>query len=186
MSNEAPIRAVSLQGNRYKCYAAHIAQLYVSKAAQKHLRTLGHFFKTTDTLENLLGLAAANYEIVASVPAVISYLESVSWDAIADYEERLQAILIDYLNSKPGIYQIYGEPVSVNMRRLPPGPASVQNKIGYCYLYALTHADPSTGSRQEQAGASNKLESERSQQSRYCRADGQEKQLWLSIWSLLL
>jgi hypothetical protein len=52
---------------RYKCYAAHIAQLYVAKDAQKHLRTLGHFFKNRDTLENLLGLAAANYELTSSV-----------------------------------------------------------------------------------------------------------------------
>lgn len=43
---------------------------------------------------------------------MVSYLESQSWDAIAEHEERLQAILIDYLNSKPDIYQIYGEPVS--------------------------------------------------------------------------
>ena len=96
---------------RYKCYAGHIAQLYVSKDAQRHLRTLGHFFKNRDTLENLLGLAAANYELVSSIPAVIQYLERLSWDAIADHEEKLQAILIDYLNSKPGVYQIYGEPV---------------------------------------------------------------------------
>jgi selenocysteine lyase/cysteine desulfurase len=112
MSKEAAIYGSELTKTRYKCYAAHIAQLYVSKAAQKHLRTLGHFFKSTDNLENLLGLAAGNYEITASIPSAISYLESLSWDAIADYEEKLQAILIDYLNSKPDIYQIYGEPVS--------------------------------------------------------------------------
>ena len=109
-----------IAGNhRYKCYAAHISQLYVSKDAQKHLRTLGHFFKTTDSLENLLGLAAANYELTASIPAVISYLESVSWDAIAEYEQTLQAILIDYLNSKPDVYQIYGEPVVDKAKRVP-------------------------------------------------------------------
>jgi selenocysteine lyase/cysteine desulfurase len=45
------------------------------------------------------------------IPAVIQYLESLAWDAIADHEEKLQAILINYLNSKPGVYQIYGEPV---------------------------------------------------------------------------
>lgn len=56
-------------------------------------------------------MAAANYELTASIPAVISYLEGLSWDAIADYEEKLQAILIDYLNSKPDVYEIYGEPV---------------------------------------------------------------------------
>lgn len=105
--------------NKYATPGPHIAQLYVAKDAQKHLRTLGHFFKSTDTLENLLGLAAANYELTASIPAVISYLQSVPWEAIAEHEEKLQAILIDHLNSKPDAYQIYGEPVADKTKRVP-------------------------------------------------------------------
>ena len=50
----------------YKVYGPHLATLYASKEAQSHLRSLGHFFKSTDTLENLLGLAAGNYELTAS------------------------------------------------------------------------------------------------------------------------
>ena len=103
----------------YKVYGPHIATLYASKEAQKHLRTLGHFFKTTDTLENLLGLAAANYELTASVPEVCKYLESVPWDEIAAYEEELQDILIQYLNSKPDMIQIWGEPVADRKKRVP-------------------------------------------------------------------
>ncbi|KAK3679089.1 hypothetical protein LTR37_021455, partial [Vermiconidia calcicola] len=103
----------------YKVYGPHIATLYASKEAQKHMRTLGHFFKTTDTLENLLGLAAANYELTASIPEVIQYLQNVPWDQIAEFEEKLQGILIDYLNSKPEIFQIYGEPVADRKKRVP-------------------------------------------------------------------
>jgi len=102
----------------YKLYGPHIACLYASKAAQKHLRTLGHFFKSTDGLENLLGLAAANYELTASIPKVVKYLEEVPWDQISEYEEKLQRILIDYLNSKSEI-QIWGEPVAAREKRVP-------------------------------------------------------------------
>lgn len=90
----------------------HIATLYASKNAQKHMRSLGHFFKSRDTLENLLGLAAGNYELTSAIPEVCKYLQDVPWDEIAKFEEKLQAILIDYLNSKPDLIQIWGEPVA--------------------------------------------------------------------------
>nr|POE52290.1 nonribosomal peptide synthetase fmpe [Quercus suber] len=93
--------------------------MYVSKAAQRHLRTLGHFFKPTDSLENLLGLAAASYELAASVPAVCEYLRSVPWEEIAAHEEKLQGVLIDYLLSKPDMFQIWGEPVADKAKRVP-------------------------------------------------------------------
>jgi selenocysteine lyase/cysteine desulfurase len=83
------------------------------------MRTLGHFFKPTDTLENLLGLAAGNYELTASIPEVVKYLSQTPWDEIAQYEEKLQGILIDYLNSKPDQIQIWGEPVADRRKRVP-------------------------------------------------------------------
>ena len=83
------------------------------------MRTLGHFFKTTDTLENLLGLAAANYELTASIPQVCKYLAQTPWDQIAEHEERLQKVLIDYLNSKPDVITIWGEPVADKRKRVP-------------------------------------------------------------------
>lgn len=103
----------------YKLYGPHIASLYASSAAQESMGSLGHFFKPTAGLENKLGLAAANYELTASIPEVCAYLQKTPWDQIAAHEEKLQGILIDYLNSKPDVYKIYGEPVPDKAKRVP-------------------------------------------------------------------
>lgn len=112
----------------YKVYGPHIAAMYGSKAAQKSLTTLGHFFKPTDTLENLLGLAGASYELLAAIPKVCEYLSGIPWADIASHEERLQGILIDYLNSKPDLYQIYGEPTADRTKRFPVISFTVKDK----------------------------------------------------------
>jgi len=103
--------------------------MYVSSAAQeKALGTIGHFFKPTRTLENKLGLAGANYELTASIPAVCEYLARTPWEAIAAHEEVLQKVLIDYLNSKPGVFTIYGEPVADRARRVPVVSFTVEGR----------------------------------------------------------
>jgi selenocysteine lyase/cysteine desulfurase len=112
----------------YKLYGPHIASLYASSSAQKSLRSLGHFFKSTDGLENKLGMAAANYELTASIPDVCAYLQKTPWDQIAAHEEKLQGILIDYLNSKPEVYKIYGEPVADQKKRVPVISFTVQGR----------------------------------------------------------
>ena len=124
----APHRAIDVQllgadiycFSWYKLYGPHMASMYVSRSAQeKALKTIGHFFKPTHTLENKLGLAAANYELTASIPAVSEYLARTPWEAIAAHEEVLQGVLIEYLNSKPEVYTIYGERVADREKRVP-------------------------------------------------------------------
>ncbi|KAK6439892.1 hypothetical protein LTR95_003890 [Oleoguttula sp. CCFEE 5521] len=132
----APHRAVDVRDwgvdfysfSWYKVYGPHIASLYASKEAQKSMITLGHFFKSKDSLENLLGLAGANYELTASIPEVCKYLQDVPWDQIAVHEEKLQKILIDYLNSKPDLYQIWGQPVADKEKRVPVISFTVKGK----------------------------------------------------------
>ena len=121
----------------YKVYGPHIASLYASKDAQKYMRTLGHFFKPTDTLENLLGLAAANYELTASIPEVCKYLENVPWDEISEHEEKLQGILIDYLRSKPDIIKIWGEPVADRTKRVPVISFTVKGRSSQSVVEAI-------------------------------------------------
>lgn len=103
----------------YKVYGPHVSMLYVSKKAQDQLHTLGHYFKTRSTLEEMLGLAAGNYECVQAVPEIIEYINRVGWDKIAAQEEKIQETLLAYLRSKPDIIKIYGEPSSDRKLRVP-------------------------------------------------------------------
>ncbi len=103
----------------YKVYGPHTSMLYVSKKAQDQLNSLGHYFKTRSTLEEMLGLAAGNYECVQAVPEIIKYLDSVGWEGISAQEEKIQETLLKYLRSKPDIIKIYGEPSSDRKLRIP-------------------------------------------------------------------
>ncbi|KAK6003197.1 hypothetical protein QM012_001042 [Aureobasidium pullulans] len=102
----------------YKVYGPHIAMLYAKQSGQSKLQSLGHYFKGSASLEDKLGLAAANYELTASIPKVCEYLSQIPWQAIASHEEKLQAILIDYLNSRSDV-KIWGEPVADAAKRVP-------------------------------------------------------------------
>lgn len=103
----------------YKVYGPHVSMLYVSEKAQEQINSLGHYFKSRNTLEEMLGLAAGNYECVQSIPQVIEYIRQIGWDAIATQEEKIQEILLSYLRSKPDIIKIYGEPSSDRKLRVP-------------------------------------------------------------------
>ncbi|KAK5077651.1 hypothetical protein LTR70_009555 [Exophiala xenobiotica] len=103
----------------YKVYGPHVAMLYVSEKARKELVSLGHYFKPGNTLEEMLGLAAGNYELVQAVPEIISYLQKVGWEAISKQEEETQEVLLSFLRSKPDLIKIYGEPSSDRNLRVP-------------------------------------------------------------------
>ncbi|KIW70479.1 cysteine desulfurase [Phialophora macrospora] len=103
----------------YKVYGPHVSMLYASEKAQNELQSLGHYFKTRNTLEEMMGLAAGNYECVQSIPKVVEYIQQVGWDAIAAQEEKIQEILLSYLRSKPDTIKIYGEPSSDRKLRVP-------------------------------------------------------------------
>lgn len=95
--------------------------LYASERAQKSMTSLGHYFKPTASLEDKLGLAGANYELTASIPAVCEYLANVPWAAIEKHEEKITKVLIDYLleNKEKFGFQIYGEPNADADKRVP-------------------------------------------------------------------
>ncbi|KAF2850210.1 aminotransferas-like protein [Plenodomus tracheiphilus IPT5] len=86
----------------YKVYGPHIAVLYASNAAQRHVKPMAHYFNPTKTLEDKLGFASSNYECTQSIPAVVSYLDGV-FDGISEHEEKLSKILLDFLNSRPNV-----------------------------------------------------------------------------------
>lgn len=103
----------------YKVYGPHISMLYASDRAKTRLRSLGHFFNRHDTLEDKLGLAGASYELVAAIPAVVSYLDGLSAAAIEVHETRLSETLLRYLDNRGGDVTIYGEKTADSAVRVP-------------------------------------------------------------------
>ncbi|KAL5363255.1 pyridoxal phosphate-dependent transferase [Aspergillus floccosus] len=105
----------------YKVYGPHIAQLYASTRVHDQIDSLGHFFKATDTLDLKLNLASANYELTQSIPRVVEYFGSDvagAWEVIAAHEEKLQGILLDFLNAHDRI-TVYGETSASRKLRVP-------------------------------------------------------------------
>ncbi|OHF01078.1 aminotransferase class-V [Colletotrichum orchidophilum] len=106
----------------YKVYGPHTAMLYASRAVQDgHMRSLGHFFNPSESLEGKLGLAGGSYELVSAVPRVLEYLgtpDSGSWKGKIEQERQLQSTLLEYLNSR-GDTTIYGETDASIERRVP-------------------------------------------------------------------
>lgn len=103
----------------YKLFGPHIAVLYASESAQKELESLGHYFKEGKNMEEILGLAGANYECVQSIPHVTEYLGQVGWEGMMEQEERIQEVLLSYLRSQPEKITIYGDPSSDRSVRVP-------------------------------------------------------------------
>lgn len=108
----------------YKVYGPHVSMLYGSWSAQTQLRSLGHFFNPSASLEDKLGLAGGSYELVQSVPHVVDYLDA-KWESIVQQEELLQAELINYLLTRPDI-TIYGVPEGAHQKRVATVSFSVK------------------------------------------------------------
>ncbi|KAI4139860.1 MAG: hypothetical protein L6R39_006073 [Caloplaca ligustica] len=115
----------------YKVYGPHIAVLYASQPAQQRLTSLGHYFHTpADNLSTKLGLAAASYELVATIPSILAYFgpdRTKTWSAIAAHEQRLQEVLLDYLNKREDII-IYSERSADSKLRVPVISFSVKGR----------------------------------------------------------
>ena len=92
--------------------------LYSSPQGLESIKSLGHYFNPSSTLEDKLGLAGSNYELTAAIPSVVSYLSNQnSWSAIEKHEGELQSYLLTYLNSRSDI-TIFGEKESDTKKRV--------------------------------------------------------------------
>ncbi|KAK6067224.1 aminotransferase class-v [Seiridium cupressi] len=106
----------------YKVYGPHISMLYASREAQESMRSLGHFFKKGETLEEKIGFAGGSYELLQTVPVILEYLgpgsKSATWEGIRKHEEALQRTLLEYLNEREDI-TVIGETSSDPAVRVP-------------------------------------------------------------------
>lgn len=102
-------------------YGPHLAQLYASTRIHDQIDSLAHFFKPTDTLDHKLNLASANYELTASIPAVVAYFgpdPAATWAGMVAHEEQLQAILLQFLVADDRV-TIIGECSAAQELRVP-------------------------------------------------------------------
>ncbi len=115
------IYAVSL----YKTYGPHLGLLYVERQLLESLGSRNHFFVETSKLNLKLEPGNVNYELAASLPGILEYLEVVDahqrseqaplcgegrserlnrvFALIAEHEERLAMRLLSFLETKPGL-----------------------------------------------------------------------------------
>ena len=122
----------------YKVYGPHVAQLYVRREVQeKCMRSLGHYFKAGQTLEDKLGLAGASYELVQAVPFVARYLQQQGWENMVSHEEKIQETLLRYLRSKPDTYRILGVPVQDSDKRVPVVSFQVKGRSSRQFVEAV-------------------------------------------------
>lgn len=125
-----------------------MAQLYASARVHKEIQSLGHFFKGEDTLDLKLNLASANYELTNSIPAVVEYFgaePSKTWAGMAEHEERLQGILLQFLQSDKRI-QVIGERTAQQEVRVPVISFTVKG-VGSQQLVAAVEARSAFGFR---------------------------------------
>ncbi|CAI4213703.1 unnamed protein product [Parascedosporium putredinis] len=85
------------------------------------LRSLGHFFHDPATLEGKLGLAAASYELLQAVPAVVDYLGGPDGPHRRAADANQTAVLrpfLAYLAASPDKFTVYGG-TDLHPARLP-------------------------------------------------------------------
>ncbi|RDW84415.1 PLP-dependent transferase-1 [Coleophoma cylindrospora] len=134
----APHRAIDVKNfgadyycfSWYKVYGPHISMLYASPQGLKAVRSLGHKFNPSETLEDKLGLAGSCYELTASLPEVVAYFAPdlvTSWTAIAKHEEELQSTLLAFLGSRKDV-TIIGEKEADSKLRVATVSFIVENR----------------------------------------------------------
>jgi len=118
----------------YKVFGPHMALLWGKREHLVELANVNHVYIARDAIPYKLQPGSISYELAAGIPAVVGYLEELgerispdaatpraalasAFDAIAAHEEKLAAILLGYLATKPGV-RILGEPAPDRERRI--------------------------------------------------------------------
>jgi selenocysteine lyase/cysteine desulfurase len=115
----------------YKVYGPHISVLYASETAQQHMKPQNHYFNPTKTLQDKIGFAGSNYEATQSIPKIVEYLGGDNpgpvFQAITEQEGKIQAILLDFLKSRPDV-TVHGSTSADPTVRVPTISFTVEGK----------------------------------------------------------
>ncbi len=120
----------------YKTYGPHLAVMFGKYDELLKLDGLNHYFIGKNDVPYKLQPGNFNFELTYSILGIIEYYKELykhhyggnetnfreqlnrSFELIAQYEEKLASLLLDYLNSVPEI-RIIGQPVSNASLRVP-------------------------------------------------------------------
>ena len=102
----------------YKVYGPHMAMAFIRKSVHGDLDSLGHYFLPKTSASNILGVSGGCFEMIQSIPAIVTYLRSVGWDWIKGQENALQEELLHFIQTRPEI-QLRGEPKADRNIRVP-------------------------------------------------------------------
>ncbi|MEM9800122.1 MAG: cysteine desulfurase-like protein, partial [Planctomycetota bacterium] len=114
----------------YKIYGPHVAALYGRRDLLHAAKSPNHFFVSEDAVPTKLEPGGTVYELVASIPRVCDYLESLAehhggarslddaYDRIAAHEEETVRPLLAFLDSHPRV-SIVGRAAADRALRVP-------------------------------------------------------------------
>ena len=110
----------------YKMYGPHLACVYGRHELLAALRGINHFFIGDDEVPYKLQPGHVTYELAHALPAVVDYLASLDFDAVAAHERALAARLLDFLGGVRGV-RVLGE-TRASATRVPTVSFTVDGK----------------------------------------------------------
>lgn len=94
----------------YKLFGPHFAQMYARRSVQqRYMTSLNHYHIDPTPLDVKVRLGMNCFEFEDGVLEVVRYLRRIGWDAIIAHEVAVMQPLLDYLNSHPEWFTLYGE-----------------------------------------------------------------------------
>ncbi|CAH0020817.1 unnamed protein product [Clonostachys rhizophaga] len=104
----------------YKVFGPHIAQLYGRRSAQKRVLTHSshYFLSEMPGLDWRLRLGSNTFELEEAIVPIARYLTKLGWDNIIAQEVVLQHAFLEYLNSRPQLFRVFGEKSSDPSKRV--------------------------------------------------------------------
>ncbi|KAI1854652.1 hypothetical protein JX266_000770 [Neoarthrinium moseri] len=94
----------------YKLFGPHFAQVYArSSVQQRYMTSLNHYHIDPTPLDVKVRLGTNCFEFEDGVLEIVRYIQRIGWDNIIAHEVVLVRPLLEYLNSHPEWFTLYGE-----------------------------------------------------------------------------
>ncbi|KAF2844366.1 putative aminotransferase [Plenodomus tracheiphilus IPT5] len=94
----------------YKLFGPHFGQVYARRSVQqRHMTSLNLYHLDPTPLDVKVRLGTSCFEFEDGVLEIVRYLQRIGWDNIITHEAVIVQPLLEYLNSHPEWFTLYGE-----------------------------------------------------------------------------